>query len=186
MEIVVTLVSATIAAVSAAAAVASWRASREMVIAAKTSAEASEKSADSAQRSATAAEESVEIQRREAQTGEEVRQRRQLADVVPLYWESRGGQQYMGLVIRNNGPAVAKNISAYETNPGSQIRKWLWTSLASGETLGFAENAYDVSAEESERIGRPPNVGSDVYARLEWVNEDGGRGLTDWRAIQRQ
>ena len=186
MEIGIAIVSAAIAAVSAVAAIASWWVSRKVVIAAKDSAAASQRSASAAQRSATAAEESVEIQRREAEAAEEARRRVQLADVVPLYWESRGGQKHRGLVIRNNGPAVAKEIVAYEVTRGGQVRKWLWPVLAPGETRGLVENEQTVSGEEVARIGNPTDEGAYAYARLEWINGDGSPGLADWRGIQQR
>ncbi len=185
METGIAIVSAVIAGVSAVAALASWWVSRQMAIAAKDSAAASRSSADSAQRSAAAAEESVEIQRREAEAAEEARRRVQRADVVPLYWESRSGREHRGLVIRNNGPPIAKEIVAYEMTSGGQVRKWLWPVLAPGETRGLVENEQKVSGDEVARIGKPTDEGADAYARLEWINADGTAGLADWRGIQR-
>ncbi len=185
MDLGIAIVSAAISALSAVAAIASWWVSRRMAITAKDSAAASKSSADSAQRSAAAAEESVEIQRREAEAAEEARRRVQLADIVPLYWESRGGQEHRGLVIRNNGLAVAKEIVAYEMTRGGQVRKWLWPALAAGETRGLVDNEQAVTGEEVTRIGDPTDGGTDAYARAEWINADGSAGLADWRGIQR-
>ena len=145
---------------------------------------ASQSSASAARRSAAAAEESVEIQKREAQAAEETRKRAQLADVVPLYWDGRSGQIHRGLVIRNNGPAVAREITAYEMLRGGSTRKWLWPTLAPGETRGLLKNEQPVSDEEAVRIGRPPDEDADSHARLEWINANGSGGLVDWRAIQ--
>jgi hypothetical protein len=166
------------------AALGSWWVSRQMASAAKDSAAASQSSADASRRSATAAEESVDIQRREAAAAEEACQRAQLADVVPLYWDGRSGQVHRGLVIRNNGPAVARDIVAYEILQGSQMRKWNWPTLSADETRGLLENGQTVSDEEATRIGKPTDEGADSYARLEWTNADGSSGFADWRAIQ--
>jgi hypothetical protein len=88
------------------------------------------------------------------------------------------------MVIRNNGPAVANDIVAYELTRGGQVLKWL--CLAAGETRGLAENEQAVSSEEVARIGNPTNEGAYAYARLEWTNADGSPGLADWRGIQQR
>jgi len=182
----VAIVSAAIAAVSGLAAVASWWVSRQMAIAARDSAAASQSSASAAQRSATAAEQSVEIQGREAQAADEQRRRNQLADVVPLYWETGGGEQHRGLVIRNNGPSVARHIVAYVAHRGGSVRKWEWAALAASETTGLLENEKAPSTDDLARIGSTPAVPAEAYALLEWQNADGTQGATDWKAIRHQ
>lgn len=186
MAVAIAIASAVIAAVSAAAAVGMWVISRKMATAAKDSAAAALTSAGAAQRSATAAEESVQIQRRESEAREEARKRAQQADVVPLYWESRGGQTYGGLVVTNNGPAVAKDVVAFEMPLGGQMRKWLWPSLDAGETRGFREGELPVSSEEIARVGTPSDEDAYAFARVQWTNADGSSGLADWRGLQRR
>ena len=100
--------------------VAGWAAytAHEARRAAERSATAAENSSAAAERSANAAEESVqtskealELQRRAAEGEAEERHRRQLADVVPLKWESRNNQASgAGLVVTNRGPGVASDV----------------------------------------------------------------------------
>ena len=109
-----------------------------------------------------------------------------LADIVPLYWESRAGQEHRGLVIRNNGPAVARDIRAYEMTRGGEKRKWTWPVLAAEETKGLLTNEELVSEEEAAHIGKPADEGAYAYARLEWSNADGTLSLVDWLGIMKQ
>jgi hypothetical protein len=89
-------------------------------------------------------------------------------------------------VIGNNGPAVARDIRAYEAPRGGNVRKWEWASLAANETKGLLENDQTLSPEELARIGNTPAVPAESYARLEWQNADGTPGVTDWKAIRHQ
>ena len=177
MELGIAIAGFALAAVSIAIALISADAARK-------SAGASQDSASAAGRSATAAEGSLEIQKREAAAREEALRRSLMADVVPLYWESSGGQTHRGLVVRNNGPALASEISAYEVLGGRHGRVWLWAALARNETVGLAENSADVTGEDAARLGLPSDAESgDLYALIEWTNADGGRSSSGWRHL---
>jgi hypothetical protein len=149
--------------------------------------QASSKSAEAAKRSAGAAEESVEIQRQEAEAARQARQLNQMADVMPLYWEGRNGQTHRGLVVKNNGPAVARQLVAYELTRNGTPRKWQHPALSSGETIGLIGNEEAVPTDEINRIGLP-DIEANAYgaARIEWVNSDGTASVTDWRPIQQR
>lgn len=155
----------------------SWRASRDSVKEAK-------RASDAAERSAGAAEESVQLQRQEAKAAQEERMAGQKADVIPLYWEGRGGHDPRGLVIRNQGKAPAREVLAYEAGGSGDVRKWSWASITPGETVGLLGGETHAASEEDAYRSKPEASGPKRYARIEWTNADGSLGLTAWREIQ--
>ena len=167
----VAIVGVVLGGISLLIAGLSWRSSR--------------RSAAAAQRSAEAAEGSLEIQEREAEAAAEVRQREALADVVVLHWEGRNNQAHRGLVVKNNGPAVARDVAAYEMHAANgQVRKWTRPSLSPGQTEGLLDGEMGVSSDESEQIGQPGSLDGPPYARVVWTNADGTPGSAEWRSIQ--
>ncbi len=155
--------------------------------AARKSAGASQDSASAAGRSATAAEGSLEVQKIEAEAQEEKRQRELMANVIPQYWESRADQEHRGLVVRNNGPAAASDVSAYEALDGHHSRAWQWVALALNETVGLSANSFDAMSEDTARLGLPEGAESgELYALVEWTNADGSRTNSGWRHLTRR
>ena len=160
-------------------AVLSWREAERSAAASEQSAESSQQSAKAAKRANELAEKALALQQRESEATGEERARSRTADLIPRSWESSNRGPYRGLVVKNEGRGVAKDVPALRHH-GGPLQASFVTAISPGETSGLLldDRQNPPNSEETQSV--PPHEPRTVATKLSWTNDDGSLGETDW------